>query len=89
MNELACKAEILLEAMPYLQKYRGRVIVVKYGGNAMINEELKNAVMHDIVLLKLLGMKPVLSHGGGPGINQMLEQLSIPVKFIDGLRYTS
>ena len=89
MNELVRKAEILLEAMPYLQKYRGRVIVVKYGGNAMINEELKNAVMHDIVLLKLLGMKPVLSHGGGPGINQMLEQLSIPLKFIDGLRYTS
>ena len=89
MNELVRKAEILLEAMPYLQKYRGRVIVIKYGGNAMINEELKNAVMHDIVLLKLLGMKPVLSHGGGPGINQMLEQLSIPVKFIDGLRYTS
>ena len=55
--------------MPYLQKYQGKIIVIKYGGNAMINEELKDAVMHDVVLLKLLGMKPVLSHGGGPGIN--------------------
>ena len=58
-------------------------MVIKYGGNAMINEELKDAVMHDVVLLKLLGMKPVLSHGGGPGINKMLEKLDIPVEFIE------
>ena len=89
MSDIANKVETLMEAMPYLQKYQGKIIVIKYGGNAMINEELKDAVMHDVVLLKLLGMKPVLSHGGGPGINKMLEKLDIPVEFIDGLRYTS
>ncbi|KAF5075686.1 acetylglutamate kinase [Oscillibacter valericigenes] len=89
MSDVASKVENLMEAMPYLQKYAGKIIVIKYGGNAMINEELKDAVMHDIVMLKLLGMKPVLSHGGGPNINQMLEKLDIPVKFVNGLRYTS
>ena len=79
MSDIANKVETLMEAMPYLQKYQGKIIVIKYGGNAMINEELKDAVMHDVVLLKLLGMKPVLSHGGGPGINKMLEKLDIPV----------
>ena len=63
MSDVAKKVETLMEAMPYLEKYQGKVIVIKYGGNAMINEELKDAVMHDVVLLKLLGMKPVLSHG--------------------------
>ncbi len=87
--EIAQKVETLMEAMPYLQKYAGKTVVIKYGGNAMINAELKDAVMHDIVLLKLLGMRPVLSHGGGPGINKMLEKLDIPVQFINGLRYTS
>ena len=82
-------ARLFSEATPYIQKYHGRTMVIKYGGNAMINEELKDAVMHDVVLLKLLGMKPVLSHGGGPGINKMLEKLNIPVEFIEGLRYTS
>ena len=78
-----------METMPYLKKYAGKTIVIKYGGNAMINEELKAAVIQDVVMLKLLGMKPVLSHGGGPGINRMLEKLDIPVRFINGLRYTS
>ena len=87
--EIANKVETLMEAMPYLQKYAGKTVVIKYGGNAMINAELKDAVMHDIVLLKLLGMRPVLSHGGGPGINKMLDTLNIPVRFINGLRYTS
>ena len=89
MNDVASKVATLMEAMPYLKKYAGKVIVIKYGGNAMINEELKAAVLQDVVMLKLLGMKPVLSHGGGPGINKMLEQLNIPVQFINGLRYTS
>ena len=89
MSDIANKVETLMEAMPYLQKYQGKIIVIKYGGNAMINEELKAAVLQDVVMLKLLGMKPVLSHGGGPGINKMLEQLNIPVQFINGLRYTS
>ncbi len=89
MTNIASKAETLMEAMPYLQKYAGKIVVIKYGGNAMINEELKDAVLHDVVMLKLLGLKPVLSHGGGPGINKMLETLNIPVEFIGGLRYTS
>ena len=89
MRDVSSKVETLMEAMPYLQKYAGKIIVIKYGGNAMINEELKNAVMHDVVMLKLLGMKPVLCHGGGPNINSMLTKLDIPVKFVGGLRYTS
>ena len=77
MNDVANKVATLMEAMPYLKKYAGKVIVIKYGGNAMINEELKAAVLQDVVMLKLLGMKPVLSHGGGPGINKMLEKLEL------------
>ena len=87
--DIANKVEILTEVIPYLRRYAGTTVVVKYGGNAMINAELKDAVMRDIVLLKLLGLRPVLSHGGGPGINKMLETLNIPVRFINGLRYTS
>ncbi len=89
MNEIAKKVETMLEAMPYLSRYAGKIVVIKYGGNAMINEELKANVIRDVVLLKAMGLKPVLCHGGGPGINKMLEQLDIPVKFINGLRYTS
>jgi len=89
VNEIANKVETVLEALPYLSKYAGKIVVIKYGGNAMINEELKANVIKDVVLLKAMGLKPVLCHGGGPGINKMLEQLDIPVKFINGLRYTS
>ena len=89
MNEIANKVETMLEALPYLSQYAGKIVVIKYGGNAMINEELKANVIKDVVLLKAMGLKPVLCHGGGPGINKMLEQLDIPVKFINGLRYTS
>ena len=86
---MADKVHTLMETMPYLQRCAGKVVVVKYGGSAMVDEELKAAVLQDVVMLKLLGMKPVLSHGGGPGINKMMDRLEIPVKFIDGLRYTS
>lgn len=89
VNEIASKVETMLEALPYLSRYAGKIVVIKYGGNAMINEELKANVIKDVVLLKAMGLKPVLCHGGGPGINKMLEQLDIPVKFINGLRYTS
>ena len=89
MNEITKKVDTLLEALPYLNRYAGKIVVIKYGGNAMVNEELKVGVIQDVVLLKALGLKPVLCHGGGPGINKMLEQLDIPVKFINGLRYTS
>ena len=82
------RAEILIEALPYIQKYANKIVVVKYGGNAMINEELKNAVMGDIVLLSLIGIKVVLVHGGGPEITQMLEKVGKKTEFVDGLRVT-
>lgn len=82
------KAKILINALPYIQRYHGKTVVVKYGGNAMINEEIKDAVMSDIVLLNTIGINVVLVHGGGPEINEMLKRLSIESKFIDGLRYT-
>lgn len=82
------KAEILTQALPYIQKYNGQIIVVKYGGNAMINEELKHAVMSDIVLLSQIGVKVVLIHGGGPEINDVLNKMQITSEFIGGLRKT-
>ena len=84
----AQRAEILTQAIPYIQKYNNKVIVVKYGGNAMINDELKDAVMGDIVLLSLIGIKVVLVHGGGPEITQMLKQVGKESTFVNGLRVT-
>ncbi|HHX37160.1 MAG TPA: acetylglutamate kinase [Clostridiaceae bacterium] len=82
------KAEILIEALPYIQSLAGKTIVIKYGGNAMINETLRNNVMQDITLLRFVGMRPVVVHGGGPDISDMLEKLSIPSRFENGLRIT-
>lgn len=82
------RASILSDALPYIQKYSNKVIVVKYGGNAMTNNELKQAVMSDIVLLSAIGMKIVLVHGGGPEINDMLKRVGKESKFVNGLRYT-
>ena len=82
------KAEILARALPYIQMYRKKVIVVKYGGNAMINEELKETVMNDLVLLSTIGIHVVLVHGGGPEINKTLERMRMDSKFVDGLRVT-
>lgn len=82
------KANILVEALPYIQEYSGQIIVVKYGGNAMINEELKEAVIHDIVLLNLVGIKIVLVHGGGPEISELLKKTGKESHFVKGLRYT-
>lgn len=82
------KAEILARALPNIQMYRKKTIVVKYGGNAMINEELKMAVMHDLVLLTTVGIRVVLVHGGGPAINETLKKMNIESKFVDGLRVT-
>lgn len=81
-------AEVLVEALPYIQEYAGKIIVVKYGGNAMINEDLKQAVIEDIVLLNLVGIKVVLVHGGGPEISEMLKKIGKKSKFVKGLRYT-
>lgn len=81
-------ADILIQALPYIQKYNNKIIVIKYGGNAMINEELKKNVIEDIVLLSLVGIKIVLVHGGGIDISQMLKKVGKEGKFINGLRYT-
>lgn len=82
------RANVLVQALPYIQKYYNKTVVIKYGGNAMINEELKDAVMTDIVLLSLVGINVVLVHGGGPEINDMLKKIGKESKFVNGLRYT-
>lgn len=82
------RSRVLVQALPYIQKYNNKIIVIKYGGNAMIDERLKNAVMTDIVLLSLVGIKVVLVHGGGPEINDMLNKTGKESRFVDGLRYT-
>ena len=84
----ADRAKILTEALPYIQKYNNKILVIKYGGNAMINEELKAAVMGDIVLLSLIGVKVVLVHGGGPEISEMLNKVGKKSEFVNGLRVT-
>ena len=82
------RAEVLTEALPYIRRYRGKTVVVKYGGNAMVNEQLKQQVMEDIVLLWLIGVKVVLVHGGGPEINDLMGRLGKKAQFVDGLRVT-
>ncbi len=88
LNDKHFRAQVLSEALPYIQDYNGKIVVIKYGGNAMINEELKMSVMHDIVLLNLIGVKVVLVHGGGPEISEMLKKIGKQSVFVDGLRYT-
>lgn len=82
------RAEILTQALPYIKRYNGKIVVVKYGGNAMINQQLKEQVMEDIVLLHLIGVKIVLVHGGGPEINDLMGKLGKKAEFVDGLRVT-
>ncbi len=82
------KAHILIQALPYIQKYYGKTVVIKYGGNAMINDELKSAVMSDIALLKLVGINVVLVHGGGPEITEMLGRVNKESRFVNGMRVT-
>jgi acetylglutamate kinase len=82
------RASILIEALPYIRKMRGQTFVIKYGGNAMVNEELKQSVMDDITLLKLIGINPVIVHGGGPDISGMLQKVGKESHFVNGLRYT-
>jgi len=87
-QNLIDKANILIEALPYIQKFKGKTLVVKYGGNAMINENLKNKVMEDITLLKFIGLNPIIVHGGGPDITAALDKFDIKTEFINGLRVT-
>ena len=82
------QAQTLIEALPYIQKFTGKTIVVKYGGNAMISDELRRAVMSDVILLNLVGIRVVAVHGGGPEISAMLKMIGHESKFVDGLRYT-
>ncbi len=82
------RAEVLTQALPYIRLYNGKIIVIKYGGNAMIDEQLKQQVMEDIVLLWLIGVKIVLVHGGGPEINELMNKLGKKPQFVDGLRVT-
>lgn len=82
------RAKVLIEALPYIQKYYNKIVIVKYGGNAMIDEELKKAVMGDLVLLSLIGIKVVLVHGGGPEITEMLNKIGKKTEFVGGLRVT-
>ena len=88
MQEKIDKATILIEALPYIRKLRGQTIVIKYGGNAMVNEELKQSVMDDITLLKYIGINPIIVHGGGPDISNMLKEVNVEAHFVNGLRYT-
>ncbi len=81
-------AHVLIEALPYIQKFKGKTIVIKFGGNAMVDEELKQSFARDIVLMKLVGLNPIIVHGGGPQIGKLLERLNISTQFIDGMRVT-
>ena len=82
------KAKILSEALPYIKKFSGKTIVIKYGGNAMIDENLKHSFAKDVVLLKLVGMNPVIVHGGGPQINENLDKIGKKGEFYNGMRIT-
>jgi len=88
INNNQLRAQTLVEALPYIQKFTGKVVVIKYGGNAMISEALFDAVIEDMILLQLVGIHAVLVHGGGPEINDMLDRLGMESRFVNGLRYT-
>ena len=88
MTQKEVQAEFLLEAMPYIEKYQNKVLVIKYGGNAMISEELKKSVMRDLTLLRFVGINVVLVHGGGPEISETLRRMGVESRFVGGLRYT-
>jgi acetylglutamate kinase len=87
--DAAAKAEVLVEALPWLERFHGALVVVKYGGNAMIDDNLKQAFAHDMVFLRMVGLRPVVVHGGGPQISSMLSRLGIPGEFRGGLRVTT
>ena len=82
------KAEVLIEALPYITKFNGKIIVIKYGGSAMLDEELKRKVIEDIVLLKMVGFKPIIVHGGGKAISKWVEKTGKKAEFVNGLRVT-
>jgi acetylglutamate kinase len=81
-------AKVISRALPYIQRFAGKIVVIKYGGNAMVDDRLKQSFARDIVLMKAVGINPVVVHGGGPQIGQLLDQLSIETKFVNGMRVT-
>lgn len=89
MNDGLEKAQILIDALPYIREFNGNTVVIKYGGSAMLNPDINETIVQDIVLLKLVGLKPVIVHGGGPEINNMLKRLDIQSEFVNGLRVTT
>lgn len=89
MREGLEKAKILMDALPYIRKFNGHTVVIKYGGSAMLDPRINETIVQDVVMLKLVGLKPIIVHGGGPEINQMLNRLDIESRFIDGLRVTT
>lgn len=88
MKDAMYKASILMEALPYIKEHFGKTVVIKYGGNAMVNDELKESIASDVVLMKFVGMNPVIVHGGGPEISKFMKKSGKEVKFVDGLRVT-
>lgn len=88
MKDAMYKASVLMEALPYIKEHFGKTVVIKYGGNAMVNDELKAGIASDVVLMKYVGMNPVVIHGGGPDISAAMKAANIEVKFVDGLRVT-
>ncbi len=88
MQEIMDKASVLIEALPYIQRFNRKIIVVKYGGSAMVDEELKKSVIQDVTLLKLVGFKPYIVHGGGKKISKWVEKVGMEPEFINGLRKT-
>ena len=88
MNEHEETARILVEALPYIQRFHGSTIVIKYGGNAMADESLKRAFARDVILMKVVGMNPIVVHGGGPQIEELLSRLNIDTRFVGGMRVT-
>ena len=87
-KKTTARAEVLIEALPYIQRFQGKTIVIKFGGNAMVDDELKHNFARDVVLMKLVGMNPVVVHGGGPQIGQLLEKVGKESRFIEGMRVT-
>ena len=88
MQKLIEKAKVLIEALPYIQRFSGKTIVVKYGGNAMVEEELKVSFALDIILMKHIGINPVVVHGGGPQIGEVMKKMGMEPRFVDGYRFT-
>ena len=83
------KAQVLIDALPYIREFNGHTVVIKYGGSAMLDPNINQTIVQDIVMLKLVGVKPIIVHGGGPEINNMLNRLNIKSEFINGLRVTT